>query len=221
MLPSSESRVTPPQSGNPLPACAQAQYSRPPPPSLRPRAGPALSSGRGSMGLLGLLSLLHSAFFGEQVGRGGPGRGRGSGTTRWGPGCGDRGPGTARGRPGWSRPADGSGVFTVALETVAKETAWARAWGRTPLPSAAATPPPSCAGAGLPPGASLRRGPSLSSYPLPSRGRRLGDGGLQPGCTELGVQAAQNAPPDHALHLARPQFPCGHSGARAHRLSVH
>lgn len=27
------------------------------------------------MGLLGLLSLLHSAFFGDQVGRGGPGRG--------------------------------------------------------------------------------------------------------------------------------------------------
>ncbi|XP_027275165.2 adenomatous polyposis coli protein 2 isoform X2 [Cricetulus griseus] len=46
---------------------AQAQYSRPPPPSLRPRAGPALSSSCGSMGLLGLLSLLHSAFFGDQA----------------------------------------------------------------------------------------------------------------------------------------------------------
>ncbi|XP_021497568.2 adenomatous polyposis coli protein 2 isoform X3 [Meriones unguiculatus] len=35
-------------------------------PSLRPRAG-RLLSGRGSMGLLGLLSLLHSAFFGDQA----------------------------------------------------------------------------------------------------------------------------------------------------------
>lgn len=59
------------------------------------------------MGLLGLLSLLHSAFFRDQVGRGGPAAG--IRVRPWaqlrGAGRGDSGPDGGRGRTGLRTPA--------------------------------------------------------------------------------------------------------------------
>lgn len=98
------------------------------------------------------------------------------------------------------------GSFIVALEIVAKETAWACVWGWA-LPCAAATPPPSCAGADL----LLEHPSALETLTLlsllPSRDQWLGDRGLKLGYIALRVQPARIRGPTTPCTLLGLSFP--------------